>query len=357
MTATTAEHVVDDVQQQNNETVLKLALAFLSIRDLLAVSAVNHHFLKHVRSRNDVWVCFYQEFESYHSFPCLGGALSEVHRLMMRIPPRMHGDKIVPDSFRLHPLDSAARQHDDDDDWGPLLYCMECGTCPYWNIDDESGELLDIFFRMEGAFHQEHLYLPRDFPVFCEDCKVWLYSTEHLIEHCKSDAHLFAREPRLLDPRCKQGFQELSAFERTKALTIYPLSVYAVFREITMSPSSQEEIDVITSNIQRLMRRVVTQIFGPEDYDPDVVSDCCTSDVISEFCIDFVTDAFFSGHEYAFVILYGGWQPESFEHHGLGIYLRTRTFEYLLSDFFMNDWCESSLSQTICMSNFDVFGM
>ncbi|CAJ1961403.1 unnamed protein product [Cylindrotheca closterium] len=344
---------------QINEIVLKLALPFLSIRDLLAVSVVNHHFLHHVKSRNDVWSCFHQEFDSRHSFlesscSCRGGKLSRIDRLMMRIPPRIHGDKVSvdQDKFRPHPLDSAAREYDDDDDRSSLIYCMEFGNCPHWNIDRESGELLDGFFRMEGTTIRELVPLPREFPVYCEDCRTWLHSTEQLIEHCKSDSHLFAKEPRLIDPRSKQGFQELSAFEKTKALTIYLLAVSAVFREITMSPGSQEAMDWFTSLVHCIMQMILRQTVGLEDHHPDAISDSWTRDVISELCIDYITDAFLSGATCAhLVVTYNGWKPAAGECllHGLGIYLCTQASDHLLAEL-LTDEFEPAYIRGLCIS-------
>lgn len=235
---------------------------------------------------------------------------------------RIHGEKVDQDLFQPHPLDSAARLHD----LGPLLYWIELGTCSYWGIYAESGELSDIFL-VEGTSHL--VYLHRDFPVRCKDCKNWLYSTEDLVEHCRSDAHLFARDPRLFDPRSQESFHELSAFERTKALTIYPLTVVSAFRDITTSSSSQEVIDVFTSINGHLMRRILRPATGLEA--PDVSE--CTSDVISEFCIDYVTDGFFSGDKYALLIIQPGCLPTyGYFLDRLGSYLCCLMADYLLPD-------------------------
>jgi len=92
----------NNVEHRINEIVLKLALSFLSIRDLLAVSATNHHFLDHVRSREDLWNFFYHGFDSLvESHPFMDESNAEcrceMKRLLMRIPPRMHGQKVDQD--------------------------------------------------------------------------------------------------------------------------------------------------------------------------------------------------------------------------------------------------------------------
>ena len=341
--------ILEDAQQRASvtECVLELAISFLSIRDLLAVSTINHHFLHHVRSREDIWSFFYNEFDSMvDNRPFMESNAEcrcEMKRLLMRIPPRMHGRKVDQDLFQSHPQDHAARQHD----WGPLLYCMELGICPYWDIG-ESGELLDVFV-MEGT--TELVYLPREFPVYCQDCNNWLDSTQQLVEHCKSDFHLFAREPRLVDPRSHSDFYGGSAFEKTKALAIYPLTVASIFRNITESPSSQEVMDTFTEIVQHVMRRVVRHATGATE-GPEI-SDC-TTDLISEFCTDYITDGFFSGDKYALLTIYAGWQPTyGYFLHGLGSYLCNQTSDFLLSNY-LND---GQRIRVLCFSEMELFGL
>jgi hypothetical protein len=78
--------------------------------------------------------------------------------------------------------------------------------------------------------------------------------------------------------------------------------------------------------------------------------------VISEFCIDYITDALISGSKYALPIIYEGWQPEYGEYPGLGTYLCTQTFGYLFSDS-LNDEGESPPIQIICTANLNLFGL
>ncbi|KAL3930150.1 MAG: hypothetical protein SGBAC_011887 [Bacillariaceae sp.] len=318
---TAANDVLEDAQQQINETVLKLAIPFLSIRDMLAVSVTNHHLLQHVQSRHDVWTHRYQSFQNHpffdESVPCLA-LLCAVNRLNMRIPLRIHGKKVKLNLCQSHPLDRAARQHQ----FGPLLYLIKGG----WDIDDESGELLDVFVVEET---NDFVYLPRDFPVYCKDCETSLGSMEELIEHCSSEAHLFANMPRLVDPRSQESFHDLSAFEKTITLTIYSLTVKSVLRDIILSSNSQEAMDGFTRILQRIMQGFLGSAMGPEA--PDV-SDF-SSDVISGFCIDYATDGFFTGDKYALFTINEGWHPTfGYFLDGLGSYVCNRMFDCLLPD-------------------------
>lgn len=319
--ATAANDVLEDAQQHINETVLKLAIPFLSIRDMLAVSVTNHHLLQHVQSRNDVWTHRYQSFRNHPFFdeesdPCQTSCA--VNRLNMRIPLRIHGKKVKLNLCQSHPLDSTARQHQ----LGPLLYLMKGG----WDIDDESGELLDGFVVEET---NDCVCLPREFPVYCKDCETNLGSMEELIEHCSSEAHLFADKPRLIDPRSKVSFHDLSAFEKTITLAIFPLTVKSILRDIIMSSNSQEVMDGFTRIVQRVMQGFLRSAMGAEA--PDV-SDC-SSDVISEFCIDYATDGFFTGDKYALFTINEGWHPTfGYFLDGLGSYVCNRMFDCLLAD-------------------------
>jgi hypothetical protein len=258
----TAQQDQDTPPESNvNETLLALILPYLDSSTLANVAATSQALLQQVCQRDELWDPVFQKLD-------YGIVRAKFKYELLRIPPRIPGHylcRVVEDETtgmvgnRLFPLR-----------YGKSIYTRA--------IANENGVLVDLF-RVPGT--NAKTYLCRDFPVFCSDCNVSLATTKELVDHCCTDAHIFAKCPELLDPRRKGSFENSTVYEKAKALGEYRARIESYFRKASMVPKNQQVLRGVTWRIRKELA----------EWDSDLIRNTLSSFACSIGTVENVTEA------------------------------------------------------------------
>ena len=283
-----------------HETVLLLVLPFLSVKDLAHVSETSKFFLQHILQCHDLWKVTFQNIDRKIARPKpllanadLSRAWYNEERDIMRIPPRIHGHHDKYDWYRPNPRDIPVRRHPTK----PLQYYLESGVYSIWRLN-EDGDLIDQM--ASNWYWSNKIEFPRQFPVWCHDCKISLRNTPELISHCSQNSHIFNGCLELLDPRLFVGFEEHSVHNKAKAIAEFPNKVRSFIRELTTEPKNTQQMATIAEDTKGAFKMIREEecfdIFGIDGiYNYSIDFSSCNVEQVTEYCIHWLVDKVLSG--------------------------------------------------------------
>jgi hypothetical protein len=265
-----------------NETLLALILPYLDSSTLANVAATSQALLQQVYQRDELWESVFRKIDN-------GIARPNFRYGLLRIPPRIPGH-----CFCLVVEDETTGMRENR-----LLPLLDEKRIYTRSFADENGVLVD-FFGVPGS--DDKYELCRDFPVFCSDCSVSLATTRELVDHCCTDAHIFAKCPELLDPRRKESFENFTFYGKAKALGEYSARIESYFRKASMVPKNQRVLRGVTWRIQKQLP-IACSIFTVEN-----VTEACIQWAIFDFICGNIAEAVMGAYQG-----YRGWQCTRFK--------------------------------------------